>query len=179
MNKQTMLFLMDRCIDEYIISAMRGPDMPNPILKSRVTAPLRWAVGYMNGDNSFKSESLLEVLHNINVEFKNSSYAICSKNEHYMQHLSAAIDALAEVGYTFPNRLKLEAYLNPGKAKYEAMCLLGSAQSRVRYPMTRLVNGYSDDERVESSNLLQKLLNEVTQLDASDKIFNLQLEKRD
>ena len=91
---------------ESIAAAMRGPDSRDGRLKSALTAPLRWTVGYHQGEYDTPSGETFELLKRIMLES-------CYKSEpdgHYLGHIRETYMALRNSGYEM-SRIPLIVYL--------------------------------------------------------------------
>jgi len=92
---------------ESLAAAMRGPDTRDARLKTALTAPLRWTVGYDQGECCAPDEETFELLKRVMLE---PAHEINEQNEHYLQHIREAYMALRNNGYEI-SRIPLTIYL--------------------------------------------------------------------
>jgi len=98
---------------ESIAAAMRGPDSRDARLKTALTAPLRWAVGYHQGEYDTPHEETFELLKRLMLV---PAYEINDRNEHYLQHIREAYVALRNGGYEM-SRIPLTVYLETSRVQ--------------------------------------------------------------
>jgi len=96
---------------ESLAAAMRGPDTRDARLKTALTAPLRWTVGYDQGECCAPDEETFELLKRVMLE---PAHEINEQNEHYLQHIREAYMALRNNGYEI-SRIPLTIYLETPK----------------------------------------------------------------
>ena len=92
---------------ESIAAAMRGPDSKDARLKTALTAPLRWTVGYNYGEYDAPSGETFELLKRIMLE---PTHEISERDKHYLWHIREAYMALRINGYEI-SRIPLTVYL--------------------------------------------------------------------
>ena len=92
---------------ESVAAAMRGPDSRDARLKTALTAPLRWTVGYNQGEYDTPFEETFELLKRVMLE---PCYKISELDGHYLQHIREAYVALRNGGYEM-SRIPLTVYL--------------------------------------------------------------------
>ena len=119
MTRETIDFLLRHDVFCAIMTAMRGPDDKNFELKSDLTAPLRWAVGFESGHKGAPTAATLDFEERITRTEGHLPYG----NDHFLSHCVKAVVGLHLCGYWF-SRIPLEAYLSPQKAKEQALQIL-------------------------------------------------------
>ena len=92
---------------ESIAAAMRGPDSRDARLKGALTSPLRWTVGYHQGEYDTPSGETFELLKRVMLE---PCYRISERDRHYLWHIREAYMALRINGYEI-SRIPLKVYL--------------------------------------------------------------------
>ena len=92
---------------ESIAAAMRGPDSRDGRLKTALTSPLRWTVGYHQGEYDTPLWETFELLKRVMLE---PCYKISDLDGHYLIHIRDAYVALRNGGYEI-SRIPLTIYL--------------------------------------------------------------------
>ena len=92
---------------ESVAAAMRGPDSRDARLKTTLTSPLRWTVGYHQGEYDTPFGGTFELLKRVMLE---PCYEVSKSDGHYLWHIREAYMDLRNNGYEM-SRIPLIVYL--------------------------------------------------------------------